>query len=519
MKTVCKKLFSLLLVAVLLISAVPFQASAATGDPVTVYFRIDNEASSFTSTSAVIGKPLGNLLPSAATVTEYYRGLYSDGKLFTSKWVLAAGPKTGVEVNSSTILSEDMKSDSGNIVLRAVFKYPQFNVNLNPAGGKVSVTSVAYEMHEQIGSKLPAPSRDGYVFAGWFTNVNDPSTQVFSTTPVTNHMNLVAKWDVGSMPVVFQGWDGTNWVEADRRNPTTGKSLADSGLALPDQNTFFGIPRSGYEVNQTNPWITSTGAVFTANTVVNGVTYVRPNFQPKTYTMTYNYACTELSNKNVSVKFDAPVNLEVPTRSGYVFQKWTVVLNEQDTGVEMKSGDKNIYGDFVLKAHWAPKGTVELRIYRDDADGFMTRYYSGAVLGESLDLNNCKIQNYLTGTYDFDGWYDYNGWVSYLGTKNARGVEAAASEITRLDRITTSNTGNSTVTVIYGMVRNYKANNTTGSGSNSTGNGSTHITTKPADPTNPATGDTAMIEVAVATMTLAAAALVVMIQLRKRKMI
>jgi len=519
MKTVCKKLFSLLLVAVLLVSAVPFQASAATGDPVKVYFRIDNEATSFTSVDAVIGMGLGFMMPTSVTVTQKYNGLYSDGKLFTNKWVLADGAKAGTEITSATILSEDMRNAAGDIVLRAVFAYPQCTVTLNPNGGKVSPTTVQYQMHEAIGGKLPAPSRDGYVFAGWFTNLNDVNTQVLTTSVVTSNMILYAKWDAGSLPVVFQGWNGTDWVEVERRNPITGKSLSDSGLGLPIQSSSYGVPRSGYAVNETYPWIDSNGNVFTANTVVNAVTYVRPNFEAKTYTMTYNYNCPELATKTVSVKFDAPVNVEQPTRANYVFQGWKVAHD----GKVFKSGDKNVYGDFTLVAQWVFKGTVELRIYRDDAEGFMTRYYSGAVLGEELDLNNCKIQNYLDGTYDFDGWYDYNGWVSYLGTKDARGVEAASNEITRISKITTSNTGNSTVTVIYGMVRNYKAPSTsTGSGSNNTGNNTgsgTNINTKPADPTNPGTGDFSMIEASVVVMTLTAAALVVMMQLRKRKMI
>ena len=116
MKTVCKKLFSLMLVAVLLVSAIPFQAFAATGDPVTVYFRIDNEAESFSKTGkAKIGKSLGSLMPSSSTVATTYNGLYSDGKVFTGKWELADGPKAGYEITKSTTLSEDMRNGNGDI--------------------------------------------------------------------------------------------------------------------------------------------------------------------------------------------------------------------------------------------------------------------------------------------------------------------------------------------------------------------------------------------------------------------
>lgn len=515
MKTVCKKLFSLMLVAVLLVSAIPFQAFAATGDPVTVYFRIDNEADSFSKTEkAKIGKSLGSLIPSSSTVTTTYNGLYSDGKVFTGKWELADGPKAGYEITKSTILSEDMRNGIGDIVLRAVFAYPDVVVKLNANGGTVSPASVTYSKNDTVGYELPAPSRDGYVFAGWYTNLNDENSAVTPDTVVLKDMTVYAKWTAGSLPVVFQGWDASsgNWVEVERRHPTTGKSLRDSGLGLPTQSGSYGIPRAGYTVSETNPWIDSNGKVFTADTVVNAVMYVRPNFVANTYTITYDFECEELANETQKVTFGSKVNLKQPTRANYVFTGWLVL---EDNYKELKTGDVYNYGDVTLLAQWAPKGTVELRVYRDDADGFKTYYYSGAALNGELNLSKCDIKNYLSGTYEFDGWYDYNGWVSYLGTKNTMGVEYASNQITRLSSVKTSSS-DSSVTVIYGMVKGYKATTgttgTTGNTGNSNGNSTNNAT---RDPSNPATGDY-MITMATTTMLVSAAAVVLFLAMRKR---
>ena len=511
MKTVCKKLFSLMLVAVLLVSAIPFQAFAAAGDHVTVYFRIDNEPTSFANVNnAVIGNPIGvSYMPSAKTVTTQYNAMYSDGKVFTGKWLIAEGPKSGMEITNATPLSEDMRDANGNIVVRAIFAYPDVTVTFNANGGKVDPASKSYKKQDMYGT-LPTPTRDGYIFSGWYTNINDESTRVTSGLTVPGNVTLYAKWENGSLPVVFQGWIPANedYSEITRVNVTTGKSMKESGVSLPIQSTSY-TNRPGYSVDENNPWITSTGSIFTVDTVINAVTFVRPNFVANTYKMTYDYECEELANKTVEVKFGSKVNLEQPTRANYVFRGWLVV---QDNYKELKTGDTYNYGDITLVAQWAPKGTVELRVYRDDADGFKTYYYSGAVLGGELDLNGCKIQDYLKGTYDFDGWYDYNGWVSYLGTKEAKGVEYASNAITRIEKVTTSNTTNSTVTVVYGMVKGYKAT----TGNNATNNNNS-VNTGTADPTNPKTGDTIMI--AVATMTMAAAALVAMYELKKRKMI
>ena len=516
MKTVCKKLFSLMLVAVLLVSAIPFQAFAATGDPVDVYFKIANEPISFAKVVGGIGYGLGVHVPSADAVNQQYVSLHSDGKVFSGKWVIENGPKAGYEFTSATVLSEDMRSATGEIIVMAIMEFPKMTVTLNANGGKVDPATVSYQMHEAVGYKLPAPTRDGYVFGGWYTNPNDETTAVTVDTVVTKNMTVYAKWNAGSLPVVFQKWDAATekWVEVERRNPTTGKSFRDSGISLPAQNENY-LNRPGYSVNEDYPWIDSNGNVFTADTVVNAVTYVRPNFKANEYTITFLYKCDQgcahdyngLSQHTQKVTFDSKVNLPTPTRPNHVFTGWRVFHD----GKELKTGDVYKYGDIYLHAEWAPKGTVELRVYRDDTDGFKTYYYSGASLNGEVNLNNCKIENYLKGDYEFDGWYDYNGWVAYLGTKGTKGIEEASNTITRLDSIKTS-TDESSVTVIYGMVKGYKAT----IGNNATNNNNS-VNTGTADPTNPKTGDTIMI--AVSTMAMAAAALVAMYELKKRKMI
>ena len=509
MKTVCKKLFSLMLVAVLLISAIPFQASAAAGDPVNVYFRVDNEPTSFLMTNKTkIGGYLGAEMPTSEAVTANYNAKYSDGKVFINKWVLAEGPKAGTAIGQFDTLSEDMKNSNGDIVLRAVFAYPDVTVTLNANGGSVDTTSKTCKVQDVYGT-LPTPTRDGYIFAGWYSDINDETTLVTSGTVVTGNVTLYAKWDNGSLPVVFQKWNASTekWEEVTRRTAYTGKSLRQTGVSLPAQDAAF--DRAGYSINETNPWIDANGNVFTVDTVINAVTYVRPNYVANEYTITYDYECDELSNETQKVTFGSKVNLKQPTRANYVFRGWLVL---QDNYKELKTGDTYYYGDITLLAQWAPKGTVELRVYRDDADGFKTYYYSGAILNGELNLNDCNIKNYLSGTYDFDGWYDYNGWVSYLGTKNTMGVEYASNAITRVDKITTSNTGNSTVTVIYGMVKGYKTTTGTTGTNNSNGNSTNNAT---RDPSNPATGDY-MITVATTTMLVSAAAMVLFLAMRKR---
>ena len=512
MKTVCKKLFSLMLVAVLLISAIPFQASAAYGDIVQVHFRIEGEVyteSTLMPINANLGLTLGYMLPNSTNLTNAYNSRYNDGKVFANKWILLSGARAGIEVTSSTVLSEDMKDSNGNIVLDAKFKYPEVTITLNPNGGKVDPTSVKFQVQETVGSKLPTPTRDGYVFAGWFLDPNDPSTELNSASHITSSATITAKWEAGSLPVVFQGWIPANndYSEITRVTALTGKSLKASGVSLPIQSSSY-TNRPGYSVDKDYPWVDSKGNIFTNESIINEVTYVRPNFKANTYKITYDFNCSELSKEEQEVVFGSKVTLKQPTRTNHVFLGWHVV---EDSYKELKTGDTYNYGDITLVAYWAEKGTVELRVYRDDTDGFKTYYYSGAIKNGELDLNNCNIHDYLKGTYEFEGWFDYIRWVDYLRSKDTKGVEVASNTITRLASVKTSTT-DSSVTVIYGMVKGYKAT----TGNNATNNNNS-VNTGTPDPSNPKTGDTIMI--AVATMTMAAAALVAMYELKKRKMI
>lgn len=510
MKRACKKLFSLLLVAVLLVSAIPFQAFAAEDGKLNIYIKIPDITGAMVDyvikENVATGKPLKDILPSNKSILEAYQKIHSDGKEFQG-WYFRTGAQAGGKVDTAVKLSLDMGNEAGNVGIEPRFGYPTKNITLNANGGSVSPSTLAVTKGDAYGA-LPVPTRSGYTFAGWM----NASTEEYidATMAVPNYSNLIAQWSLGTYKVNFQYWNGAEFANSSNEfQITNGKSMKELGAIVPEYSNAFG-ERVGYTVDKDTPWIDQNGNAFTENTKVTKDLQIRPNFKVNTYKIHYDYNCEELASKSVEVKFDSKVNLEQPTRANHVFVRWEI--GGTDPARELKTGDTYAWaGDITLYAVWAPKGTVELRVYRDDADGFKTYYYSGAILGGELDLNKCNIQNYLSGTYDFDGWYDYNGWVTYLGTRASKGV-AEASEITRIEKIATSNTTNSTVTVIYGMVRNYKATNT-GNNNSST----TAPTTKPVDKTNPATGDNNMIEIMTTTMLVSAAALALFVAMRKKK--
>ena len=74
-----------------------------------------------------------------------------------------------------------------------------FTVTFDANGGTASAASASYAKGEALGD-LPAASRDGYAFAGWFTKPNG-GTRATSATKVTRSVTYYARWTEIVVPV------------------------------------------------------------------------------------------------------------------------------------------------------------------------------------------------------------------------------------------------------------------------------------------------------------------------------
>ena len=82
----------------------------------------------------------------------------------------------------------------GNVTLTAQWNYHTYTVTLDPNGGEVSPPSIRVTYQSTYGS-LPTPTRDGYVFKGWYTSETS-GTQILSTTKYTSTQDttIFAQW-------------------------------------------------------------------------------------------------------------------------------------------------------------------------------------------------------------------------------------------------------------------------------------------------------------------------------------
>lgn len=100
---------------------------------------------------------------------------------------------------------------SENLTLHAKWKGDQYTVTLNVNGGDaLSGDSTRPVTYGQPYGELPAPTRTGYTFAGWYTE-KDGGTKVETDTVVqaVEDHELFAHWTANTYTVTFEPMDGT----------------------------------------------------------------------------------------------------------------------------------------------------------------------------------------------------------------------------------------------------------------------------------------------------------------------
>lgn len=509
MKTVCKKLFSLMLVAVLLVSVLPFQAFAAT---TTLHFyKYDFAAGKYVvALSKEVEGTAANYHNKDPKI-EGARGWKFDG------WVEYSPGMTLEQANAAPRIS-NAKMYEGSAHLAAAYTEDkvsvEFVVNVNGVGADITkpanitfMNNVAFGYTTGFVNLENAPK--GYTFGGWkfgdtVVNSGNWNTVEFKSSVSTK---LYAHWIPNNVTVTFYRWNAYNDAYE-----------AIKAVAVPYGSTVKSDDIPSADAVDTkdkyapNGWQDAKGnAVNPATYVITSDTGFYAKYLGDEVTITLNPNDGSLKNQTKTVRIGEKIGayggkLPTPSLTGRVFLGW---YDAKDNQVTDESVFWNSYS--TLYAKWAYQGNVRLIVYKegDYTTPIVDRKIPDGVRGGTLDVDKIQIGNYLPSgnTYKLTGYFNEAGWDDF--TKNRI--------VNTVDYIQVSSNDE---TAVYAIVSVVSGNNNTntGSGSNNTGNGNTG-SNKPADPTNPATGDDSVIFTSMTVMTLAAAALVVVMQLRKRKMI
>ena len=220
---------------------------------------------------------------------------------------------------------------------------------------------------QKLAEPNPAPTRDGYVFKGWYTGAAGGDKYDFSQ-PVTADTTLYAHW-AKTYTVSYYLDDGKGAEGADYTEKTKEENTEITLAAAPtkDGYTFTGWS-DGTSTYQPGETLTVNGDItLTAQWRKNssgGTTYYTLHYESNGGTQYKD----ERHRRNTVVNLD-----KVPVREGYQFTGWygDKDLTERVTSIKM-TGDKTVY------TGWH-KSTVPDMLNGEDHFAYVIGYGDGTV--------------------------------------------------------------------------------------------------------------------------------------------
>ena len=324
----------------------------------------------------------GTVSPESTMVT--FGGTYPklpvptrEGYTFIGWFTAAAG---GTQVTATTTVST-----AKDHTLYAQWSVNGVVVTFDYAGadGNNATLSTTVQFGSSYG-ELPAPTRTGYTFVGWFT-AKEGGSEVKSETMLENSAphTLYAHWTPNTYIVTFNA-NGGSVTTPDKKEVTFGAVYGD--LPVPT--------RTGYVFAG---WFTQGGALVTKDSLVTATEkhQLTAYWTADTFTVTFDAGKGVVSPDKITVTFGGTYpKLPIPTRDGYTFVGW---YNDKKV---FESGDEvEITSDIKLTAEW-------------ETIGYSITYDLGGGTNAESNPSSYTIEDAITFAapsrtgYTFVGWFD-----------------------------------------------------------------------------------------------------------------
>ena len=202
---------------------------------------------------------------------------------FPDAWSSVGFTYDHAEVNGSAVSSAAIGAD-GKTVVKLYYNRAQYDLSLavNDGTDRETATKMYFGARIRV-SELEAPTRDGYVFRGWYTSADCAEADAFTggTMPV-NGLTLYAKWEAGKdtayqVEHYFQNADGSYPDAASQTENLTGTTLETATAAVQSV--------AGYHEDAENGNAVPSGTITADGKLVLRVYYARD-----TYTLTFKNA-------------------------------------------------------------------------------------------------------------------------------------------------------------------------------------------------------------------------------------
>lgn len=309
---------------------------------------------------------------------------------------------TGSNGTKATTNLQIKKGSTGNKTYTANWSQGALTLTLDPNGGKVDQTSISINAGEQYGS-LPAPTRDGYFFEGWYTLRTNGRKVSYSTVMGTSNTTIFAHWSELSLILTIDPNEGN--INGDTRTQS---------ITLPYNTAIYSfLETPSRDYYDFKGWSLNGKIVDSTTTMPGKDATVTATWQKSKYTLTIDNGSTT-STKQVTWGENLLAQLSMPSKEGYTFTGWTANGTKIDNSTTMPT--KNI----TVKANWSINSyTVNVDLDGGEGVASFTLNY-----GETIAD---KLSDPSKEGYTFTGWTIDGESLSLNKTMPAKDVTIVAT--------------------------------------------------------------------------------------------
>jgi len=224
-------------------------------------------------------------------------------------------------------------------------KINSFIIFIELNGGKLDNNIFEYEQGDTFG-ELPTPTKDGYIFIGWF---DKNGKEITSDTRIDKSSTIYAQWEANKYVVTLKS-DNINIPDIDGWNIIDGEYKKE----IYYDKAYGNLPLVEKKGHNFLGWYTIGGVKITSETLLKIPSdhILTAQFEPMKYLVTFNYNVNGIEDSIKEITY-GDVYGELPSleRTGYSFLGWYDINGdkiESSTVVSVLSNQE-------LEAQWKAK--------------------------------------------------------------------------------------------------------------------------------------------------------------------
>ncbi len=306
-----------------------------------------------------------------------------------------------------------IKMGAKDKTITANAKIREYTITYDANGGTAKEPKQEFPAGAKI-TKPKDPTKKGYTFTGWYSDLKDEKTFDFDkTTMPKEDFTLYAKWKANDYTIVFNANGGKGTME-NQKFTYDKKATLNENKFKRDHYTFAGWSDTakGKVLYKDKQEVKNVGEKGNIN--------LYAVWTPVKYKITYDLDGGKETSKNkTEYTIEDSFKLNPPTKDGYVFKGW--ILEDKKT-LENDTIKKGTTGNLKLKATWEKSTKVKVIFHANNGTNKTIEQQV-----ELKDKNATLKENTFTKTYTVTYNYNYSNKSNETVKSNAKFLGWATS--------------------------------------------------------------------------------------------